>query len=252
MRVFAMMLSLPFLFYQFAFCQKPAAPKTQAQTNQGSASSASSAKQEPKSKHKEATSEAFLCPVPEAKKACDSYQELKRANDRTFIDIFSPTKIVFVCFRPNVDEFIIAYYKPPQWGSQQHFDKQRKKMMINEDASEPGIASTVTFKNGIQDGTVIPSALFRGIWKYHGSLGLRFNGQDFNDKYEDAISQPLLTIDDWQLAINDYKYQNASNKTVHYNLTIQKSTGRFTENFKQEDEKFPFIDQAGRCLVIGK
>ena len=44
------------------------------------------------------------------------------------------------------------------------------------------------------------------------------------------------------------RFKNAVDKMIVYNLTIQRSTGRFIENFLEESQKTPFAERTGRCI----
>jgi hypothetical protein len=45
-----------------------------------------------------------------------------------------------------------------------------------------------------------------------------------------------------------YKYTNRLEENVLYILTIQRSTGRFAESFRVEEEKVPFTENTGYCV----
>jgi hypothetical protein len=242
------------IFQEFVFCQNLPATKTQTQTKPSNKNAVSAPQTEAKPKPKDRNPDSFVCPDPEAKKACASYEELKRANDPTLKEFLSSSGRAFICFRKNVDEFFLIRFDWPTYLSQRHFDRDLKKMVINDDATQTGYVHTVTFDNGIDNSVRVPGFTFKGTWTYFDeSLGASFfQGRNIFEKSDEDTSASPLSITNYQLEIDDYKYQNGENKTVHYNLTIQNSTGRYSESFRIEDEKIPFIDRPGRCLMIGK
>jgi hypothetical protein len=244
-----LLLFAALLFQQLAYCQKPPTAKAQTQLKTNSTSSTPTSKTEPKLKAKSADS--FVCPDPKAKKACDSYHELKKAQDANLRDFFSRSNSrIFVCFRQNVDEFFLVGFEQPTYMLERHYDKDLGKRVINDNASDYGYVNTTTFNNGVEDGKIVPSFDFEGTWTYRGELlGSYFKGAIFNKRPINTSQDPVVTIDEYQFKIDDYQYSNSDNKTIHYNLTIQKSTGRFTETFLMEPEKFPSINRTGRCLA---
>jgi hypothetical protein len=78
------------------------------------------------------------------------------------------------------------------------------------------------------------------------------------DRVEEAklagqtISEPKgdkngVSVDERQLSI-DYKYQSKTGKSVQYRLTIQVSTRRFSESFREASDQVPFLEHTGYCV----
>jgi hypothetical protein len=67
------------------------------------------------------------------------------------------------------------------------------------------------------------------------------------EKQDEANPASSVVIDDSQIAIHQ-TYKNPLDKKISYTLTIQRSTGRFSENFLRESEQIPFAQDVGRCL----
>lgn len=183
----------------------------------------------------------LVCPDPRAKQSCESYRELVEANDKEL-----PSRIDdrYFCFRQEADQFFaVAFSKPlpTKW------DEERKQLVVDEASSSPGSGFAETFSNGVQDSRVVPYVFFSGTW--HSYLGAwHFASDTLNFKKEDSSRMPGVTISDSQVAIQ-YKYENSSNVKIRYTLTIQRSTGRFAEEF-QGELKSAAYSNTGRCIYL--
>jgi hypothetical protein len=97
---------------------------------------------------------SFVCPDPEAQKACKSYDELVKAKDSGLPDDG------FICFRKTEDEFFTIWFSGPYF--RKHWDKEQKRMVADEDATSPARGFAHTYKNGVQDFAVVPTLSFKG------------------------------------------------------------------------------------------
>ena len=181
----------------------------------------------------------FVCPDAEAQQSCKSYQELVKAKDKSLPDD------AYFCFRKKEDEFFAFRFSRPIF--LQHWDKDAKQM-VPDDTPRPGWGYAHTYKDGVQDSTKMPTLTFSGQWMPLSGSASVFTSDSLNFKKQDEKDHDLgVSIDETQVAL-ELKYQNRSDKTIHYTLTIQRSTGRFAENFREEAEKMSFIENTGYCV----
>lgn len=187
----------------------------------------------------------FACPDPEAQKACKSYEELVRAKD---IGLRSRAGGC-VCFRKDSDEFFEVSFRQPYFPK--HWNAELKTMEVDPEATRVGYGSAHSYKDGVDTSGVMPSVIFSGTWHTFGESAY-FNAEKINFTKIDVSDPDVgLTIDDSQFNLG-WKYQNKFDKFVKYSLTIQRSTGRFTESFQEESEKVPFATNAGHCVYRGE
>jgi hypothetical protein len=192
---------------------------------------------------------AFVCPDPEVVKACKSYEELLKAKD---VGLLTDA---YVCFRTGVaiagigapsneDEFFVVAFSIPRF--RQRRDKDSKQMVPDTEATYAGFGNIHTYKDGIEDFAVMPSLSFSGTWTPADSG--RFISDTLNFKNQDESDPDVgVSIDPNQFNAA-YKYQNPLNKTMRYSLTIQRSTGRFSETYQEEPKEVPFKTGTGRCV----
>lgn len=182
---------------------------------------------------------SFVCPDPEAQKACKSYQELLKAKDSGL-----PIE-GYVCFQKNLDVFFVVLFSRPYFP--RRWDKELKEMVVDTESNPPGHGYAQSYKDGIADSAVPPSLFFSGTWIPYPESGT-FTSNEVNFKKQDTSDADVgVSIDETQF-IAGYKYQNRFDKTITYKLTIQRSTGRFSESFQVESEKLPFSENSGHCI----
>jgi len=151
----------------------------------------------------------------------------------------------YVCFRKNEDEFFVVWFSKPHF--RRKWDSDLKQMVIDDEATAPGLGDASSYRDGVADSRVMPRMSFSGTWMPLGESGM-FSSEKINGKKKDEKDQTTgIFIDENQFSLT-YKYQNSTDKTVEYNLTIQRSTGRFTESFREESQHVPFSEGAGRCI----
>src|ERR1700676_1518152 len=170
-----------------------------------------------------------LCPDAEAQPGCKSYQELLKAKDKSLPDDG------YVCFRKKEDEFFVVTFTTATFTIKPYWDAEAKKLVL--DNPQLGFGYAQTYKDGVLDSTRMPAFNFSGQWKQRYSGSGYFNSDELNDKKQDENDHDVgVSIDETQIMVL-FKYQNRLNNTIHYTLTIQRSTGRFTESFRPESEK---------------
>lgn len=215
---------------------------TAAQTpTQKPAASAKSQSSPAKATLSKARNRTFECPDAEAKQACKSYEELLKAKDSGLQDDG------YVCFRKNQDEFFVVSFGKPHFLTR--WDKDQKKMVVDTEYTPSGYGSAHAYKNGIADSSTMPHLNFAGKWHppiFDGETGT-FVSENINFKKQDEEDKDVgISIDDEQVSVL-YKYENKLDDTVRYELTIQRSTGRFSETYQKVKQQIPFLENIGYC-----
>jgi hypothetical protein len=207
---------------------------------QGKSAKMASSKQD-KTKPEEKPKRAPVpCPSEQAADACVSFFELYRAKDRAVLPV--PGDTAYACFREEKDEFFVIEFSNPEFIPQ--LDTKTRLRVFPKDASNDGYGSVTAFSKGIEDSTVHPIGSFQGKWK-HPSFP-RFTS-DAPDDGKEREQTPSILIDSSQFEAS-HRFKNRFDKPVDYHLVMQLSTGRFSETFTEDKEKFPFVAQTGRCL----
>lgn len=182
---------------------------------------------------------SFACPDPDSEQACRSYDELLKGKDEGLL--YSG----FVCFLKKQDVFFTVGFLTPSFPK--HWDKDLNMMVPNFEQRRPGWAIFKTYANGIEDAARMPFLRFSGEWGPWEDSAF-FDADKLNGKelvHDDATTG--MVIDGTQLNVG-IEYKSVEDKIIEYKLTIQRSTGRFSQSFKFKSEKLPFIEDNGRCL----
>lgn len=174
------------------------------------------------------TPSSFVCPDLEAKKACESYQELLKARDSGL-----PNES-YVCFRKTDDQFFVVGLDI----------SAASAYALSRETEAFGLLSS--YKDGVDNPSIQPNGGFSGKWKDFG-WGPRFSAEPILDSNAQPIRDAnWVTIDSEQIAVS-YVYKNTLKEDIGYSLTIQRSTGRFSEEFRQGG--VPISPAAtGRCI----
>jgi hypothetical protein len=182
----------------------------------------------------------LVCPDAEAQQACRSYQELLKAKDTGL-----PADKAYICFRKKVDEFFVVSFFTPYF--RKHWDQELKQMVADQ-SQRPGYGLAQTYKDGVLSLSVTPALVFSGQWQPipYSESGIFVSDRINTMKQDQNDANVGVSIDESQVSIG-YKYKNKNDKTTQYTLTIQRSTGRFTESFLEEAEKVPFLEGTGYC-----
>jgi hypothetical protein len=184
---------------------------------------------------------SFVCPDAEAQQGCKSYQELLKAKDKTLPDD------AYICFRKKEDEFFAFTFSRSYFTVKPHWDAESKTFVLAD--PQIGIGYAQTYKDGVLVSTTMPTFNFSRQWKQtpFSESGI-FISDELNSKKQDENDHDVgVSIDDTQIGV-EFKYQNPLDKTMHYTLAIQRSTGRFTESFRPESEKIAFSESTGYCV----
>ena len=184
---------------------------------------------------------SFVCPEPAFEQGCRSYRELVAGKGKRL-----PDENYYVCFRKDVGEFFVISFSTPiyplVWNETLH------KSVLDPQATAAGFGVIESYQDGVQKDTAPPSVEFAGTWKSYGRDPGFFRADEINHQPNDPKDEvSLVNINDAQISAA-YKYKSESDNSVVYSVTIQRSTGRFTESFRKEPEQGPMIENAGRCV----
>ena len=182
----------------------------------------------------------YVCPDEEAQQGCKSYQQLLKAKDKSLPDNG------YICFRKKADEFFSVAFNKPYFTKRWDEDS---KQMVPDDTPRSGFGHAQTYKDGVLDGTRMPTFNFSGQWRqFSMSESGIFISDQFNFKKQDENDHDVgVSIEETQVVMQ-FKYQNTTDKTIHCSLTIQRSTGRFAETFRDTAEKYSFLETTGSCV----
>jgi len=203
-----------------------------------------SAPKKPATKSSSYAAASFVCPDPEYEQACKSYEELLKARDAAVTPAAGNTR--FVCFRKKTDEFFVIYFSTPIFSKK--WDEQLQQLVVDPGATDQGFGAVHTFVDGVLEVSAAPSMSFTGKWiaGYYGGGSFVSNMINFK-KQDETNPESSVVIDDSQIAIQS-TYKSKVETKVKYTLTIQRSTGRFSETFLRESEQIPFAENVGRCV----
>ena len=186
----------------------------------------------------------FTCPDPLSAKACNSFLELRQAGDEGVKASVSSDGIAYACFRQPEDEFFVLVLEGPVF-AKAHFDPNQKKVVPDDDATDFRVGFLSAFVNGIEEPASIPIHRFSGEWN-NQFFGLTFAAQSINgEKVSDTDSFGVSIVPSQVDAA--FRYKNRLDTNIDYRLVIQRSTGRFSEKYKEESSKLPFSEKFGRC-----
>jgi hypothetical protein len=180
---------------------------------------------------KPATSSAIRCPESKAQIACQSFWELVQAKDKSL-----PNN-GYACFRRGADEFFVVSFDRPYFAK--HWD----------DKGIEGYGNVQSYQDGVLTSEVMQTLVFWGIWTPNGAAFLSEGIQVAYKLGEQHNPPEYVSIDDTQFTLS-LKYQNGADKTILYSLTIQRSTGRFTEAYSDKSEGASFLENSGRCTYF--
>lgn len=184
----------------------------------------------------------FICPDAEAKQACMSYRELLDAKDSGLIDELDDT---YVCFRKSTDEFFVIAYSNPTFGKV--WNPNLKRMVLDSTKRPEGSGYAESYKDGIEDSTVMPSIFFAGFWIPYPQPGGVFVSDEINFEKQKPGQASNVSVSQSQVYLQ-YEYQNISNEPMEYNLTIQRSTRRYSEHFQEKAKQIPILENTSRCV----
>jgi hypothetical protein len=105
------------------------------------------------------------------------------------------------------------------------------------------------FNDGIADNSITLFDIIGGMWKATPG-GPMFSANRIGITNELPANSGFV-IDPLQIS-GTRRYQNRSKKDVDYQLTIQRSTGRFSETYTYADgsNSVPFSQETGRCAKL--
>lgn len=182
----------------------------------------------------------FSCPTTSA--GCNSYEELLKAKDASI----TSGLVHYVCFQDSIDEFFVIEYVDPYLSPRRLYkwNSMLTEYELNPDVSIiPGIVIITSFKDGVENDSVMPRAFAYGMWKIANGV-LTFNASLLNKSTNFSIN-----MDNNQILFFD-KYKSVSGRNVNYTFAIQLSTKRFSEQYKFENDSKNNFDTSGRCIGV--
>jgi hypothetical protein len=172
------------------------------------------------------------CSEAKTAKACGSFKQLLDAHDKDILDSLS-RRPTYVCLRPNEDAFLIFHVEPPSpygWRT-----------------AEDGVSQTQESKSSAnlteyRDGVFYTIKDVRAPW-YRSSAD---SDPLFHSESTEGMFKGLkVTIYPTEIFIG-YPFDNQSDGTNTYSLTIRRSTGRFVETLETESRT---VAHLGSCFV---
>ena len=184
------------------------------------------------------THPAFTCPDPLAAESCKSFKELYEAGDEG-VTLYALQG--YACFRQNEDQFFVLTLNRPSF--RMHYDRDSKSIVPDDDGTASGIGFISGYSKGVRDTSIMPIYKFTGDWTPFGPrlTATKINGEDIPDPTHNG-----LWVDAEQINAV-WRFKNRFDKDVGYQLSIQRSTGRFTETYTENPSKVPFVEEHGRC-----
>jgi hypothetical protein len=183
------------------------------------------------------------CAEAEFKQACASYAELLAAKDAILAGHSTPGKVTSVCLRPKTDSFFVLSIGAPTVFSKVVIDGVSAKRIPDATGTSPAIGFVTEFVDGIATTSTMPINTFGGEWSSPSTpffLATTIDLRDFG-------AGESLSVNPTQM-LADVIYSNRQGKKISYRLRIQRSTGRFTEQYTEEGANTPFSEHRGRCL----
>jgi hypothetical protein len=181
------------------------------------------------------------CPDRDASTACQSFQELIKADDSDLLLDLAQRERVYACFRPQQDVFLEIYFSDPSNGVWQENGPEPRAGAL------PGGAEVRYYKDGIASEGM--SFHDDGGWKYplaagelNASTPMATNGPAiFEGKYVSIKGSRLEA---------SQTYKDESGVQIHHDVVLQLSTGRFTESYDVLPAGNTIDTYSGRCLVL--
>lgn len=181
------------------------------------------------------------CPDHDASVACASFQELVKADDPDLMLDLARQDHVYACFRPLQDVFLEIYFSDPNHGVWQNDARAPNAAVL------PGWAEVRYYKNGIASSAT--SLHSSGKWSYlltakgENLATLRVpDGDAVFDGDNIRITGSRFDV--------SQSYRNDSGLDIHHTLTLQLSTGRFSEEYTVQPSGDSVDNFAGRCFVL--
>jgi hypothetical protein len=150
------------------------------------------------------------CTKIELTLSCGSFNEMVEGNDKDLLSAIQGFDHAFVCFRTDEDTFIVVSISTP------YTSTFRKSATDKSLSTAYGRVRYKRYKDGVSD-----------YIRFGPGSWVRSEG--ISDSFETKEGAPVSAfMDDDELNIS-FKYANIVKTTSDYNLTIRRSTRRFTE-----------------------
>lgn len=190
------------------------------------------------------------CPDPAASSACNSFQELVRANDPYVMNDLAHQDHIYTCFLPAKDEFFEATFSEPTWFSFHPASAEQVKEGVPSHALVSfGGSEFAYYKGGVVDKN--KSLHNIGKWIYYpfnGKIDQEWKQNVTPSKRAEFKSKNIeIEGDHWTLT--DI-YKNQANTETRHTVTVQLATGRFQENFALTGTGKDISENSGKCLIV--
>jgi hypothetical protein len=201
------------------------------------------------------------CPDQKARAACQSFHELLSSKDENLL-MRSRSDSALACFRENEDWFFTVTWDWPDahlWEVKMRtpagepasvpliFVDERLSdgfTKLDPDAHQLGSVMIESYNNGIYEG----GEGFFGDWQAGLNKGRAEPWRIMTSEIDPSASglerQRSIRIDRVGIVASS-AFANAKNGTTQHTITIQLSTGRFSEEFEAGETK---IEYSGRCM----
>ena len=183
------------------------------------------------------------CPDVEYQQACASYAELIAAKDPAMILRADKNFVTLVCFRPKEDSFFVFSVSVPSLWSNTVTDKLSGRTSPSPDATAAALGFVAEFVDGISGHRSMPLEMFIGDWAVPATP--YFEATQINNRDLAEDESVVVTVAQITAYVN---YANREDKKLNYQLRLQRSTGRYTEQYKDASSKLPFLENRGRCV----
>jgi hypothetical protein len=201
------------------------------------------------------------CPDRKAKVACQSFHELLSSKDENLL-MRSRSDSALACFRESDDQFFTVTWDWPgvqRWEIKMRTptgepedvllvsvdrDLREGYTEVDQDAYQFGTVMIESYKNGIYEG----GESFSGLWQTSVNEGKAEPWSIMTSEHDklgaaDRDRRRSIRVDRVGIAASS-AFANAKNGTTQHTITIQLSTGRFSEEFEAGESKNVY---SGRC-----
>lgn len=180
------------------------------------------------------------CPDHDASAACQSFQELIKADDSDLLVDLAQREHTYACFRPEQDIFLEIYFSGP--------DNEVWKNGPEPGATAlPGGVEVRYYKDGIASQGM--SFHDDGIWKYPLTTGEENTSMPMATSGHEIFEGKYVSIKGSRMEASQ-TYKDESGVQIHHDVILQLSTGRFTESYDVLPAGNTIDTYSGRCLVL--
>jgi hypothetical protein len=188
------------------------------------------------------------CPDSDAVAACRSFQELLEAGDVDFMDDLATKDHIYFCFESPQDVFFEVWFNEPDlynWKTDGTAARTAHQEMALPDnvLVQMGVAGFVYYVNGVFEDTRFVDE--PGFWTYLPTNPVTAESlKRLATSSNAAFDGKKIRIENARaLMSNSYR---DGDSTIHQNVMVQLSTGRFRETAKGSVS----VEKSGRCIEV--